>query len=199
LGLNFLSPIAIKLGRYQEAQTFLQESLTLCVQLGDRWGIGTAYRYLGLAALAQNNIPEAQSLIRQSLELFTELGTRWDIVRSLVYLGEATTAAGDPFEARRIFLQALQMALEVQAIPLALDALVGLAYLATQAGQAEQAVELSICVLCHPASTHEAKDRAEQLIAEQETQLTPEQIEAAKAQPLPKIVEQVLGNGLRHC
>ncbi len=199
LGLNFLSPIAIKLGRYQEAQTFLQESLTLCVQLGDRWGIGTACRYLGLAALAQNNIPEAQSLIRQSLELFTELGTRWDIVRSLVYLGEATTAAGDPFEARRIFLQALQMALEVQAIPLALDALVGLAYLATQAGQAEQAVELSICVLCHPASTQEAKDRAEQLIAELETQLTPEQIEAAKAQPLPKIVEQVLGNGLRHC
>lgn len=74
------------------------------------------------------------------------------------------------------------MALDFQAIPLALDALVGLAYLAAQAGQSEQAVELSICVSCHPASTQEAKERAEQLIAELEAQLTPEQLKAFQSQ-----------------
>jgi predicted ATPase/transcriptional regulator with XRE-family HTH domain len=44
LGLNFISPTAIKLGRHAEAQAFLQESLMLCTQVGDRWGMGTAYR-----------------------------------------------------------------------------------------------------------------------------------------------------------
>lgn len=181
LGLNFISPTVIELGHYEEAEAYLQESLALCTQLGNRWGMGTAYRFLGLAALAQGKLLEAETLIHYSLDVFNEFVTGWDIVLSLVYLGEIKAAAGDSLEARRIFLEALPMALEVQAIPLALDALIGLAYLDAQAGQAEQALELSICVLCHPASIQEAKDRAEELGAELETQLTPQQIEVAQA------------------
>jgi predicted ATPase/transcriptional regulator with XRE-family HTH domain/cytochrome c553 len=181
LGLNFISPTVIELGHYEEAEAYLQESLVLCTELGNRWGMGTAYRFLGLAALAQDKLPEAETLIHYSLDVFNEFVTGWDIVLSLVYLGEIKAAAGDFLEARRIFLEALPMALEVQAIPLALDALVGLAYLAVQIGQAEQAMELAICVSCHPASTQEAKDRAGQLGAELEAQLTPQQVEGAQA------------------
>jgi hypothetical protein len=122
--------------------------------------------------------------------------TGWDIVLSLVYLGEIKVAGGDLKEARRLFLEALPMALEVQAMPLALDALIGLAYLAARQGQAEQALEISICVSCHPASTQEAKDRAEQLDAELEAELPPQQITAllanAQALAFEKIVEQLL-------
>ena len=78
------------------------------------------------------------------------------------------------------------MALEVQAIPLALDALIGLAYQAARAGQAEEALELSICVLRHSASTQEAKDRAEQLGAELETQMTSEQLEVVQSRTQAK-------------
>jgi predicted ATPase/transcriptional regulator with XRE-family HTH domain len=65
LALNFLSPTTIRLGRYEEAHAFLQESLALTTQLGDRWGMGTAYRCLGMLALAQGNcfasrIPDPQ-------------------------------------------------------------------------------------------------------------------------------------------
>jgi predicted ATPase/transcriptional regulator with XRE-family HTH domain/cytochrome c553 len=201
LGLNFLCPTAIKLGRLEEAQAFLQESLALCIQVGDRWGMGTAYRCLGLAALAQGDIPEAQCFIHYSLELFTELRARWDVVRSLIYLGEIKAAAGDMLEARRVFLETLPMALEVQAIPVALDALIGLAYLEGQAGQTEQALELSICVSCHSASTQEAKDRAEQLGAELEAQLTPQQLEAVQARTQTKsfdtLVTELLTTDLR--
>ncbi len=182
LGLNFISPAAIKLGHYEEAQAFLQESLALCTQVGDRWGIGTAYRYLGLCALAQGDIAAAQALIQKSLDLFTEFVTGWDIVLSLVYLGEAKAAAGDVSEARLIFLDALRLAMEAQVTPLALDALTGLAYLQARAGEAERALELSICVLSHAASTHEAKARAEGLRAQLESQMTPQQIEAVRAQ-----------------
>ncbi len=182
LGLNFITPTVIELGHFEEAEAYLQESLVLCTELGNRWGLGTAYRFLGLAALAQEKIPEAETLIRYSLDVFNEFVTGWDIVLSLVYLGEIKAAAGDLLEARRLFLEALPMALEVHAIPLALDALVGLAYLAARADQAEQALTLSIYVSCHPASTQEAKDRAEQLCVELETQLTTQQIEIIQAQ-----------------
>jgi predicted ATPase/DNA-binding XRE family transcriptional regulator len=181
LGLNWLSPTAIQLGHYEEAQAFLQESLALSTQVGDRWGMGTAYRNSGLAALAQGEVVEAQALLHKSLELFAELGTRWDWARSLIYLGEATAAAHDTSEAGQIFLDALQLAMELQAIPLALDALMGLAHLQAQTGKAEAALELSICVASHPSSTQEAKDRAEHLRAELRSQLTPQQIEAVLA------------------
>ncbi len=124
---------------------------------------------------------EAETLIHYSLDVFNEFVTGWDIVQSLVYLGEIKAAAGDLSEARRVFLETWPMALEVQAIPLALDALIGLAYLAEQTGQAEQALELAICVSCHPASTQDAKDRAEQLSVALETELTPQQLEAAQS------------------
>jgi len=182
LGLNFISPTVIELGHYEEAEAYLQESLALCTELGNRWGMGTAYRFLGLAALAQNKIPEAETLIRYSLDVFNEFVTGWDIVLSLLYLGEIKAAASDFSEAKRIFLEALPMALEVQAIPLVLDALIGLAFLAAQAGQVEQAMELVTCVSCHPASTQETKDRAGQLAAELETELPAQQIEVVQAQ-----------------
>jgi tetratricopeptide (TPR) repeat protein len=189
LFLNFISPTVIELGHYEEAEAYLQESLVLCTELGNRWGLGTAYRFLGLAALAQDKIPEAETLIHYSLDVFNEFVTGWDIVLSLVYLGEIKAAAGDLLEARRLFLEALPMALEVQAIPLALDALIGLAYLAARAGQAEQALALSSCVSCHPASTQEAKDQAAQLGADLEAQLTTEQLEAVQARAQAKSLE----------
>ncbi|HRV93698.1 MAG TPA: helix-turn-helix domain-containing protein, partial [Anaerolineae bacterium] len=142
LGLNFISPTMIELGYYKEAEAYLQESLVLCTELGNRWGMGTAYRFLGLAALAQGKLPEAETLIHYSLDTFNEFVTGWDIVLSLIYFGEIKAAAGDFLEARRVFLETLPMALDVQAIPLALDALIGLAHLAARAGQAEQALEL---------------------------------------------------------
>jgi tetratricopeptide (TPR) repeat protein len=180
LALNFISPTAIKVAQYEEAGAFLRESLALCTGVGDRWGMGTAYRHLGLLALAQGDIAEAQSLLHKSLDLFTEFVTGWDIIQSLVYLGEATTAGGDLSEARRIYLDALRQAMEAGATSLALDVLVGLADLGTQAGQAEGALGLAICVLSHPASTQEAKDRAGQLRGQLESQLTPGQVAAAQ-------------------
>jgi tetratricopeptide (TPR) repeat protein len=192
LGLNFISPTAMHLGRLEEAQAFLQESLALSTQVGDRWGMGTAYRILGLAALARGDIDEARSLINKSLELFTGFVTGWDIVQSLVYLGEATTAAGDWSEAERVYLDALQMAVEAQATSLALDALTGLAHLQARADRAEQALELLTYVLSHSASTQEAKDRAGQLRAQLETRLRPEQIKATQARTQAKSVDTLV-------
>jgi ATP/maltotriose-dependent transcriptional regulator MalT len=128
--------------------------------------MGTAYRHLGLLALAQGHWHTAQSLLRKSLDLFAGFITGWDVVRSLVYLGEATAVAGDPFEARRILGEARDLALEVRALPLAFEAMIGLAGLQARVGETEQALQLVGCVERHSASTHEIRERAVRLRAQ---------------------------------
>jgi predicted ATPase/transcriptional regulator with XRE-family HTH domain len=200
LGLNFITPAATQLGRYDEALAFLRESLALNKQLGDRWGMGTSYRNLGLVALSQGNITEALTLLHQSLDTFTGIVTGWDIALSLIYLGEATTAAGDWLEARRIFIDALHEAAEAQTALLCVDALLGLAHVQAVTGETQQAVVLSSYVLSHLASTQQTKDRAAQLLAQLESQLTPQEIQAAQvgaqAASLETLVAELLNSSV---
>jgi hypothetical protein len=111
-------------------------------------------------------------------------------------MGETLAAAGDLSKARRTFLDALRQGLEVGSVPLALDALIGLAYLQGQDGEAEHALEISIFVSDHLSSTQETKDRARHLRVQLETQLTPQQVQRACAsaqdRPFEKVVESAL-------
>ncbi|MCC6168210.1 MAG: tetratricopeptide repeat protein [Caldilineaceae bacterium] len=181
LGLNYISPTAIRLGRLGEAQAFLQESLDLLTQVGDLWGMGTTYRLLGLAALAQGDTDLALAHIRHSLELFSGYITGWDIAQSLIYLGQATLAAGDTVEARRIFFEAYRVAQEAQPPPLMLDLLVALAHLQLQTGNLETAMRLACLALDHPAGIEATQERARWISAEAGLRLTVDQAQAARA------------------
>jgi predicted ATPase/DNA-binding XRE family transcriptional regulator len=163
LGINYISPTLVKLGYYAEARAVLEESVTLCRELGNRWGLGTAYRFLGVVALAQNEPAEAEAFLRQSLDVFNEFVTGWDIARSLTYLGDAKLALGDLPAAESIFKEALHLSIEARAVPLVLDALAGFAELAQQAGRHEQALELASFVLAHSASPQSTKERTERI------------------------------------
>jgi predicted ATPase/transcriptional regulator with XRE-family HTH domain len=181
LGLNFMVPTLNKLGRFEEAKTSMWESIALCEQSKNRWGMGTAYRFLGSACLAGGQFEEAQVHLRKSLEIFGEYFVGWDIARSLTYLGEATMRAGDFPEARRIYQNAFQVSLEANAIPIALDSLVGLSELQAQGSRLENALMLCYFILDHSASEEEIKSRAEQLRAVLEPKLSPEQSAAVRA------------------
>ncbi|CAG0946887.1 partial Putative HTH-type transcriptional regulator, partial [Anaerolineae bacterium] len=193
LGLNFLSPTVVHLRRYAEAEANMRESLELCEQAGNRWGMGTAYRFWGLAALAQGKLDEAESLIYKSLDVLHKLSTGWDIVLCHIYLAEIKVAQKDPGEAKLIFEEAIKMGMEIQAIPLVLDALIGLAGLHAQAGENEQSLEFAICVANHPAATQEAKSRAEKLVAELTPRLSPQQIETAQVRVRQKCFDEIIG------
>ena len=162
--------------------------------------MGTAYRNMGLAALAQGNIDEAKSLIHKSLEIFAGVVTGWDIVQSHAYLAKAAAAAGDLSEARQIYLEALPKAMEIRVMSLVLDILVGLAELDARSGETKRALELSVFAMNHASSTQMAKDRAVQIAAQAEDQLTEHQIhlirEWAETQSLETIIADTLGEDL---
>jgi len=181
LGLNYISPTAIQLGFLDHAQAYLQESLHLCQQIGDRWSMGTAYRNLGLVAIARRDPLEAQRHIRKSLEVFGGYIVGWDIARSLTYLGDAVLMAGDCSEAQRLYLDAFRIAVEIQAIPIALDAILGFSRLRLGAGDVSQAFELARFVLSHPAGTQQIRDQAVQLVSDSEALLGCQRIQALSA------------------
>lgn len=162
--------------------------------LGDRWGSGTAYRYLGVAALAQGDVPRAQAMLRKRLEIFGGFVIGWDIVRSQIYLGDAVRAAGDLDGAHAMLRQALDEALAVHAVPLAIDALAALAGL-VQPADPVVAAGLVAFVLQHPMCAHESRERVEGLWAQYTAALLEAQLTAARcwatAQTLETVVEVV--------
>ena len=181
LGLNFLIPTLIKLSHFDEAKSFLHESIAMCEQSKNRWGMGTAYRFLGLVYIASGQPTEAQSFIMKSLEIFGEFAVGWDIARSISYLGDAAKIAGNYHEARKIYKEALESAIQAQAIPIALDALIGLGEIKAQFGEIEIALLFFYFISHHPASDSEAKSRAKQLSAELEPNLHSKQIMKAQS------------------
>ena len=180
LVMNFMVPTLINLGKCMEAKAFMQESIVLCEQSKNRWGLGTAYCYMGSAFTAEGEFKQAKTYLLQSLEIFGEYFEGWDIARSLAYLGEAIMRAGDLPEARRIYQEAFQVSLEANAIPIALDVLVGISELHAQGVQPENALLLCYFVLDHPAGEEETERRADQLRAALESKLNPIQNAAVR-------------------
>jgi tetratricopeptide (TPR) repeat protein len=189
IALNNLSWVAIRLGRYDEARDTLEESVLLNTSIGDRWGLGFAYRGLGLIAQAQGEHLQAVDMFGKSLDTLTELGARQDVARVLVEMSRSSFALGNDAKAERGWRQALHVTMDTQGIFVALEALVGMATLKAKQGTIEWAHELLLIVLNHPASLPETKNRADRLRAELEAQLTSQQLEAAQTRAKTKTVE----------
>ena len=191
-GLRILSQSAFALGRYNEARAALEESVALNGSVGDRWGLGSAYRGLGVIAQAQGEHQQAMDMFRKSLDTFTELGGSWWVARVLAEMGGSILALGNEVEAERVWRKSLHIATDIHGTPVALEALVGFASLQVQQGDMEHALELLLMALNHPASSHDTRNRAAHLRADLEAQLTRQQIEAAQTRAQAKSFETIV-------
>jgi tetratricopeptide (TPR) repeat protein len=145
---------------------------------------------------AQGEYAAAGVHLRASAEAFREIGARWDLARVLKDLGRTTYELGDHASAKGYFLEALDLATEAGTVTIALEALADLALLQLEGGQPNEALELVLQVLQHPASSQEARDSAEELLIRLEAQLSREQIAAAQAQArsFDAVMEETLGS-----
>jgi tetratricopeptide (TPR) repeat protein len=170
----------------------LEENVALNSSIGFAWGLGTAYRGLGIIAQAQGKHQMAVAMFRKGLDTFTELGGSWWVARVLAEMGGSILALGNQAEAERVWSEALRLATDIHGTPAALEALVGLAHLRAKRGNTQPALELLLIVLNHPASWHETKDHADLLRKELEERLTPPQIQAAQVQVQKQSFDQVV-------
>jgi predicted ATPase/DNA-binding XRE family transcriptional regulator len=188
-GLDFLSRSAIRLGRYDEARLALEENVALNSSIGFGWGLGTAYRGLGIVAQAQGKHQQAVDMFRKSLDTFTDLGGSWWVARVLAEMSRSLFALENDAEAERGLRESLRIANDIHGTPVALEALAGLAILQVKRGNMEYALELLWMVLSHPASFQTTKNRAADLRADLEAQMTSQQVEVALARAQVKALE----------
>jgi predicted ATPase len=196
IGVLF-SPTAQALGRLTEAQEQLQPGLRYARETGNRWGIALGLEQMALATQAAGDDVEAHHLFEESIALYREVGDRWSQSRTLIALSRLALTQSDTAQAERCVVEALQVAAEAEYTPNALDALATLAAVRAQQEMRLAALEMTLHVLHHPASTQDAKDNAEKLRAELEAQLIPSQVETIRTQAQAKSFETTVAELLR--
>jgi predicted ATPase/transcriptional regulator with XRE-family HTH domain len=174
-------------GSYDEMKSLLVEVLELAVQSGNRYGKGVVLERLALAEQAGGDIACARQLMQESIQLFTEIEDLWSLSRGLAILGNIARSNGDWQEAEQVFGKAFGTAMSAHLYPNALDALAGLAAVKVGQGDELSGLEMARIVIEHPAATQDARQQAEQVLAEigQEAGL-------AKGQDQVKSLEQIL-------
>jgi predicted ATPase/DNA-binding SARP family transcriptional activator len=160
--------IARYLHEYVEAQNLLHESLATAKAIDNHYDIAISLNNLGIVAFELEQYAEAKRLHQESCAMFKEIGYRLGAGYTLNDLGHVVRALGQEEASQTYFREALKTAVEIEATPLALDVLVGMATL-IQNNETERALELLRLTSQHPASDRETRDRAARVLAELKT------------------------------
>lgn len=195
--LGFFSVTAQALGKYDKVEPLLYDSLQVAQEIGDRMAQGTALHHLGQLACAQRRLDQARSLLQESVVLFREIGDRWSLGRALKDLGETAWLSGETAGASRHFQEAIEIALDTDMLPVALAALISLAQVHLVEEHHQRALEAALVVLNHPASLQADKHRAQQMLAELASLLSPSSVDTIQAQVQMRTFEQVISDILK--
>ena len=103
LAHQLLGHLAIRQGDLKTGRDHVQQALTACHELEEKWFIGYCHNELGEVEVAEGNHEEANQHFRSSLAISDEFGDRASIGLSQVYLGEVATLTRNFEEARRYF------------------------------------------------------------------------------------------------
>lgn len=188
LCLNFLGYTAALQGRYLPARDYLIESLTIHREHGLRSGEAWSLDNLGVVAAALGDYAEAEQLFQQGFHLRQDVSDIFGAALSLNHLGENACARGDYAQAKDCYGRGLQMTLMINALPITLQMIAGVAAVFLNTDQPQRALSLIALVINHPASRYQSKSLAQRVLAalEQKGKHT-----LAAAQPVT--VDEVLG------
>ncbi len=157
-----LGSVAGASGDLALARQRFEESRTIFSAIGERVGVAMALSNLGFVATLQHDYPQASAYLEESLTRNEAIGNRQGAANAMLNLGHVAKAQGQMVVAQDYYHRALERAHALQAVPLMLEALIGVAELHTDANAAARWVGL---VLAHPAVTQETRAMAEALKA----------------------------------
>lgn len=194
--LNLLALLHRDTGEEQAARPLLEESLAISREIEDRRGIAYALSILGAIVYEMGDYVTAREMIQESLEIREEVGEQRGIAFSLHDLGNVARAL-EQYQAARDYLQrALRVAIDIQAVPLALYVITGIAELRASQGKYQEALALALLVLNHPSTFEMANDRAQAIRRQVCDELDPEEISAitdsVHASDFEQVVDRLL-------
>jgi predicted ATPase/DNA-binding XRE family transcriptional regulator len=177
---TMFSRTAQTLGRLSEAQGLLRENLQIARESGNRWGIGLGLEQLAANVQAMGDPVEARQLLEESAAIYREVGDPWSLSRALNLLSHLALTENDLAEAESFAVQSFRTAKQVDYNLNTLNAVTLLTQIHAQQARTVSALDMALFVMDHPASSYEAKVKLGRLLEELESQLTPEQVEAAR-------------------
>jgi tetratricopeptide (TPR) repeat protein len=190
--LSYLGYLLGETGEFAAAFPVLDEALTRARRAGDPKVLASALNNYGFVCYLAGDLDRALALMEESLALRRELGNGYGLAIALDNLGYIRAARGETSAATALFGETLTMARERHAVPLANDAILGLAMLLPLPDQAPRAVELMTFVMQHPLTWRETRDRAGRWVAERACLLAPEGVAAAQARAHASSYEEVV-------
>jgi tetratricopeptide (TPR) repeat protein len=101
------------MGRYAEAQAYLEECLAIARELDDKERVASVLQPLGLAALGQGSRSAARGYFEEALALARELGNRRELAAALNALAQLHRMEGELDKAEPLYHDVLALAREL--------------------------------------------------------------------------------------
>ncbi|HSL42854.1 MAG TPA: BTAD domain-containing putative transcriptional regulator, partial [Anaerolineales bacterium] len=133
---------AVRRDDLDAARPIIEESVALWREVGDRRGLAYALLQLGITARLGHNVEQARNALEESIELSRELGDSNVLSSALQSLGEVAREQGDVAQAAALFEEGLRLTSQIQDRPTLALHMIGVASLASVAGQPQRAVLL---------------------------------------------------------
>jgi len=113
LGLFGAGQLCCVMGRYAEAAGYLQETLSISRERGDRHRIAAALQPLGLVALGRGDAGAAQEHFEEAVALTQAMGDRRDLASAVNNLAQVLRLKGQLDRAEALYEQAVALAREL--------------------------------------------------------------------------------------
>ncbi|MFI0464325.1 BTAD domain-containing putative transcriptional regulator [Saccharopolyspora sp. 5N102] len=105
---------ALDSGDEQDLETTVQQTLSTCRELGDRWGVSTIQLALAKSAHSRADVDALARHAQEAARSFAELGDRWGRLQAAEWLGGLAELTGDLAGAAEIHREALVLAQELE-------------------------------------------------------------------------------------
>jgi len=112
-GLFNAGQLGCWMGRYEEARRYLEESLAIARQLGDKGRIAMALQPLGTACLGQGDRATAQTYLQEALTLAQELGNKRELAGAFNALAQLHRAEAELDKAEPLYERVVALAREL--------------------------------------------------------------------------------------
>jgi tetratricopeptide (TPR) repeat protein len=160
--LNILGILATLQENYEQAEQYYEQGLRMARQVDDRQLVADLLGNLGyLHHHGAGNLERAKQHYQESLLISREIDHRSGVTSTLNNLGQLYVLLGEHQAAWGCLREALVESVAIGAVPLTLDALVGVVQQRIEAGQHVSAAELLGLALSHPALETDVSQVAE--------------------------------------
>jgi len=160
--LNILGILATLQENYEQAEQYYEQGLKIARERDERQLVADLLSNLGYTHHhGTGNLEKAKQCFQESLLIAIEIDHRAGVTSTKINLGKLHIMLGEHKAAWNYLLEALPESVAIGAVPLTLDALVGVVQLQIEVGQFIWAAEILGLAMSHPALEVDSKQQAE--------------------------------------